>query len=372
MQIIDSGLVFDSTAVEGPLQVCSFTSLFQKRDGTLLTSFRRGSAKDSADGNGIVCESTDEGATWSVISEGFVTDFEGTPGEVRSAELAELDDGRLLAVLGWVDRSAGDGTLRDAESDAMNPMHLLQEYSADGGRTWGDRRVLKREAVLSGPVVRLPGRGWLVTSEFSHGQTETTEWFHGAYAHLSEDGERFETTVDVVDEDPDIFYYDQRQRPCPRSGRPVACFWTYDNRAAADIEMHMAWGDAGSLTWETPRSMGLAGQIAMPIPLEDGRLLAFYVHRHEPGSLRLVVSNDEGQAWDAENELVVYESAGAREQGIDVETTYDEFWEAMGTWSFGHPTAAVLADGSLLLVYYAGPDESCLSVHWARVDISPS
>ena len=70
--------------------------------------------------------------------ERIVTDFEGTPGEVRSAELAELDDGRLLAVLGWVDRSAGDGTLRDAESDAMNPMHLLQEYSADGGRTWGD------------------------------------------------------------------------------------------------------------------------------------------------------------------------------------------------------------------------------------------
>ena len=41
----------------------------------------------------------------------------------------------------------------------------------------------------------------------------------------------------------------------------------------------------------------------------------------------------------------------------------------MGTWSFGHPTASVLPDGSLLLVYYAGADETCLSIHWARVEV---
>ena len=157
MQITNTGLIFDSTAVEGPLRVCSFTSLLRLSSGTLLASFRRGSAKDSADGNIVVCESTDEGASWSVISEGFESTFEGLPGEIRSAELAELDDGRLLAVGGWVDRSEGSGVLRDAETDSMPPMHMLQDYSSDGGRTWGERRVLKRDAVLSGPVMRLPG-----------------------------------------------------------------------------------------------------------------------------------------------------------------------------------------------------------------------
>jgi hypothetical protein len=369
MQVTDSGLIFDATAVEGPLRVCSFTSLLRLDSGTLLASFRRGSAKDSADGNVVICESTDEGANWSVISEGFETTFEDLPGEFRSAELAELDDGRLLAVGGWVDRSDGGGVLRDAETDLMPSLHLLQDYSSDGGRTWGERRVLKRDAVLSGPVMRLPGRGWVVTSEFSHPGTPERERFHGAYAHFSADGETFDTMVDVVDENPDLFFYDQRQKLCPRTGRPVAMYWTYDNRAEADIEMHMAWGDAEALTWQSPRSTGMAGQIAMPIPLEDGRLLAFYVHRHEPGSLRLVASHDEGQSWDTGNELVVYASSGPGEQGISAETTYDEFWDAMGTWSFGHPTVAVLGDGSLLLAYYAGPDESCLSVHWARVEV---
>jgi len=369
MQVTDTGLIFDATAVEGPLRVCSFTSLLRLDSGTLLASFRRGSAKDSADGNAVICESTDEGANWSVISEGFETTFEGLPGEFRSAELAELADGRLLSVGGWVDRSGGGGVLRDAETDSMPSLHLLQDYSSDGGRTWGERRVLKRNAVLSGPVMRLPDRGWLVTSEFSHPGTPERERFHGAYAHFSADGETFDTRVDVVDENPDLFFYDQRQKLCPRTGRPVAMYWTYDNRAEADIEMHMAWGDAETLTWEPPRSTGMAGQIVMPIPLEDGRLLAFYVHRHEPGSLRLVASHDEGQSWDTGNELVVYASSGSGEQGISEETTYDEFWDAMGTWSFGHPTVAVLGDGSLLLAYYAGPDESCLSVHWARVEV---
>ena len=322
-----------------------------------------------ADGNVIICESIDEGASWSVISEGLESMFEGLPGEIRSAELAELDDGRLLMVGCWVDRSDGSGVLRDIETDSMPSMHMLQDYSGDGGRAWGERRVLKRDAILSGPVMRLPGRGWLATSEFSHPRTPHRERLHGAYAHFSADGETFKAMVDVVDENPDIFFYDQRQKICPRTGRPVVMYWTYDNRAAADIEMHMAWGNAKTLAWQTPYSMGMAGQIAMPIPLEDGRLLAFYVHRHEPGSLRLVASHDEGRNWDRENELVIYSSSGPGEQGISAETTYDEFWEAMGTWSFGHPTAVVLGEGSLLLAYYAGPDESCLSVHWARVEV---
>jgi len=369
MKIVDKGLVFDAGAGEGSLRVATFTSLLQRRDGSQLVSFRCGSGKDSSDGNVVICESTDQGSSWSVISNRFESSFEGLAGEIRGAELAELDDGRLLAVQAWVDRSAGDRPLRDAATDTLPTMHMLLGYSSDGGRTWGQRRALQRDAVLSGPVVRLPGRGWLVTSEFSHPRTSDRDRFHGAYAHFSADGDNFESIVDVVDENPDIFYYDQRQRVCPVTGRLVAMFWTYDNRAEADIEMHLAWGDAGSLTWETPRSMGMSGQIAMPIPLEDGRLLAFYVHRHEPGSLRLVVSSDDGRTWDTQHELVVHANRGRAEQGILVETTYDEFWEAMGTWSFGHPAAVVLPDGSLLLVYYAGPEPTCLSVHWARVEI---
>ena len=92
MNIIDRGLVFDSAGSEGPLRVCSFTSLLRLSNGKLLTSFRRGSGKDTSDGNVVICESNDEGANWSMISQGFDTTFEGVVGEIRSAELAELAD----------------------------------------------------------------------------------------------------------------------------------------------------------------------------------------------------------------------------------------------------------------------------------------
>ena len=41
----------------------------------------------------------------------------------------------------------------------------------------------------------------------------------------------------------------------------------------------------------------------------------------------------------------------------------------MAKWSFGHPSATVLDDGTVLLAYYAGEDETNLSVCWARVKV---
>ena len=64
MRITATGLVFDSSTVDGPLRVCSFCSLLQRENGTLLVSFRRGSSKDSDDGNVVICESTDCGSSW--------------------------------------------------------------------------------------------------------------------------------------------------------------------------------------------------------------------------------------------------------------------------------------------------------------------
>ncbi len=53
-------------------------------------------------------------------------------------------------------------------------------------------------------------------------------------------------------------------------------FWTYDRQDEVDVDIHLAWGDTNTLTWEEPFSIGIRGQLAAPIPLRDGRLLAFY------------------------------------------------------------------------------------------------
>jgi len=115
---------------------------------------------------------------------------------------------------------------------------------------------------------------------------------------------------------------------------------------------------------------GICGQIAAPIPLADGRLLAFYVHRRAPGSMRLVLSEDAGATWDTAHELVVYDSTAGRERGVDDEHEYSQYWDDMNAWTFGHPAGVALADGSVLLAYYGGPHNKCLSARWARITVS--
>jgi hypothetical protein len=54
---------------------------------------------------------------------------------------------------------------------------------------------------------------------------------------------------------------------------------------------------------------------------------------------------------------------------------FGDYWADMSIWTFGHPAAVVLgdsdhrADDAVLVAYYAG-DETSMSIHWVRIDVS--
>lgn len=164
-----------------------------------------------------------------------------------------------------------------------------------------------------------------------------------------------------------LFYYDQRQAFCPKTNRLISAFWTYDRTAEKDVGIHISQGDPVALEWQTPAPTGITGQIAQPIPLPDGRLLLFYVDRTPPGSMRLLASEDSGSTWKSSSELVVYRHGGAQHRAAEGKGGYASLWDDMAKWSFGHPAVVVLDEGTVLLTYYAGPDERCLSIHWAMI-----
>ena len=370
MKVIDEGCVFDAERAAGPRKVCFCTSFRLARSGIILATFRLGSTKDSADGNCLVAQSPDCGRTWEIITNGFERIVAGAPGEIRVCELAELNDGALLAFLLWVDRSSGK-TLYNGATDRVLPTKLVMTRSEDQGRTWNPYKTLTTGSLggpaLSGPTVHIPGKGWLVPFEnFQPGKGT-----HSAHALFSSDGKSFDRILQVA-RDPSnrLWFFDQRHAWCPTTRRLVAMFWTYDRTTERDVDVHIAWGDPENLTWEAPFSTGLQGQVAQPIPLPDGRLLAFYVHRHAPPSLRLIVSEDGGKTWDRSGETAIYESGGGKQKGLNGESDYAQYWDDMLTnWNFGHPTGVVLNDGTVLLGYYAGNDAKCLSAWWARVQI---
>ena len=50
----------------------------------------------------------------------------------------------------------------------------------------------------------------------------------------------------------------------------------------------------------------------------------------------------------------------------DYKSFFDLSAGDMAKWSFGHPAAVVLDPQTLLLAWYAGVDETRLSLRWAR------
>ena len=104
MQLLAEGTVFRGTAGTPTASNC-FTAIASLADGSLLTSWRAGSRKDSADGQVLLSRSTDGGRNWSPPEPFCAGPWVRQPVEVRYAPITVLGDGRLLAVVLCVDRS---------------------------------------------------------------------------------------------------------------------------------------------------------------------------------------------------------------------------------------------------------------------------
>ena len=372
MRILQEGYVICADEMSGSRKSHIFPCLCQLSSGTILLTCRRGSDKHSADGNCLLSRSADGGQSWQIICDRFDPSVRGVHGEIRAATLAELDDGTVLAFLSWIDRTGG-AELYDDQKDTIAPSHLLLARSRDGGRSFSEHHVLPAGGAkcpaLCGPAIRVPGKGWLIPFEKQEPEYGGGPSVHAAEALFSSAGHDFDTVVPVARDGQDrLFFYDQRQDISP-AGQPVAAFWTYDRQSERDTDIHLAWGDAESLTWQQPVATGLQGQVAAPIALPDGQLALFYVHRHPPCSMRLVLSPDGGKTWDRQQELIVYAKQTGPEHGMDGKGGYDSLWDDMAVWTFGHPAAVLIEEQTLLLVYYAGENERCLSIRWARIRI---
>ena len=155
-----------------------------------------------------------------------------------------------------------------------------------------------------------------------------------------------------------------------RVHRPVLDARSGGHSAISTYICDTAVVDGDSVAAAPIRETTIPGQIAAPLRLDDGRLLAFVVDRGRPGTMTLWCSSDDGETWPTSDRLVVYthDERAAITQGRE-HVDFKQYWEDMGKWSFGHPALRLLADGRLLLAWYAGSPD-CMSLHWARVRVA--
>jgi len=375
MKVIDRGIVYDATQAPRHRRFCAWTCPAVLADGRLLVIFHSGSAKQAPDENVLIRISADQGRTWQTACAGLDTlVVEGKPGSWHSAKISEIEPGHLLGAFWWLDRSDPSLPMCNPETTGTLPCRTFVMDSYDAGHTWVNRREVDfgtfPAVALMGPPLKLANGDIVVYAESWKTYYDASDGRHHAILSVSHDGgHTFDPPV-VVANDPDnvLLFWDQRLTVDPRNGRLIGMFWTHDRVAQQDRNAHIAWGSPDGRTWTYPADAGFAGQIPNPLVLPDGRLLAVYVHRHYPPSLRAILSADYGKTWDVEHELVYYEKQLNREAGMDQKRDMSDYYADMAVWTFGHTEARRLADGTVFVTYYAG-DADSLSVCWVRLQV---
>jgi hypothetical protein len=375
MKLEARGLVYDARNRPADERCACFVGLCPLRSGAVLCSFQRGPRKHAATSTIHLCRSHDDGATWNDLPVRFESVFGGVPGSLSSGELVEVEPRRLLLFTTWFDRQEPARPLFDPVTEGILRSKQLMAVSTDDGESWELWQEVPTPGLTgcasTGPVLRWAdgtiGYPFESFKEFD----DPRPGRHAAWLLLSQNGGRTFADPLLVAQHPEhrLYYWDQRLCTGRSEGEFLALFWTHDRELKKDRTVHLRRSTLADDLHGTPvTATTIPGQIAAPLLLDDGRLLAFVVNRGRPGAMTLWQSSDGGATWPADQALIVHthDEKALLSQGAE-NIDFKQYWEDMGKWTFGHPAIRPLDNGRVLLAFYAGTPD-CLNVHWARVD----
>jgi hypothetical protein len=371
VRLVGSGVI--SEAERGTARaVAKQCHLVGYPNGEILVTYRVGAASDSEQGNGEIRRSTDGGRTWGPAETPWETSFDGRRGTIYAPSLTLLGGERLLACILWVDREAFPGAvLFNPQTEGCLPMKILLADSGDRGRTWTPWREVRTPAdvgppSLTSPIRRLKSGRLLLSIESNKDYLDTSKWFQRVvYLYSSDEGVTWTPPVTAC-QDPTgrIRNWDQRVNVAP-DGRLVTYTWTYDSDAVLYGDIHRRISADEGVTWTDAEPLGITDQAGHPAILPDGRVVLPWVDHFETFSLRARMAASIDDDFDDSTEVVLYQAPSAvAGEGTDG----GEALLAMAGWTFGSPFALPLADGTVLVSAYVGPDDAAVGINWYVLD----
>jgi len=368
------GLICDTSKRSPDQRAAAFVGLQATRGGSIFCSFQIGPSKNSPKSTLLIFRSVDRGVSWRELKCSFNSELGGVPGSYSSGEIVEVEPGRLLLFATWFNRSDPERPLFDPVTRGILHSRNLVAESTDNGDTWSTWRELDlgglKGCSSTGPVLQWADGRIAYPFESYKEFDDPRPASHGAWMLVSRDrGRTFERPYSVArDPEAKIYYWDQRLCAGPAPGEFTGLFWTHDLEHQRDLTVHLRHGSIDRPDDVVITPTAINGQIAAPLWLEDGRLLAFVVDRDKPGTLKLWSSRDRGRTWREALLVYTHEEQAALTQGKE-NINFEQYWADMRKWSFGHPALRSLGGNTVLAAFYAGPPNN-MSIHWARLDVT--
>ena len=376
-------VVYDAAQQPSGARIAFFTGMCRLSSGVCLCGFQVGTGKHSPDSKIQLSRSDDKGESWTIFTPNLATEFHGVPGSMSAPALVEIAAGQLLMFATWFDRSEPERPLFDPVTQGILRSKLLLAESHDDGVTWSAWRELPTSELKgcagTGGVVKWPDGTIAFPFESFKEFDDPQPGHHAAWVMVSRDGGTTFSEPLLIAQHPhnQVYYWDQRLCATDRNRAFVALFWTHDLATQCDLNVHLRRaevtdGETGELKIEGEdiRQTTVPGQIAAPLQLTEGCLAAFVVDRRSPCTMTLWLSHDDGHTWPDQERLVLHtheELAAVTPGGTAVD--FNQYWEDMGKWSFGHPSLLQLDDSRVLCAWYAGTP-TCMSIHCAQVKIT--
>lgn len=372
--VIGGGIVFES-APQTSRSSLAFSSVCVLPSGRWLASCRAARGKiPTRDQHVLLSSSDDEGKSWSTPVAPFSPPLvKNKPGLFRGANLTSLGSGEVLAALMWTDCSDPDADFFNEKTQGILDTRIFLSRSCDSGESWSNPRLMNTTPFnvptpITGPILLGENGEWICQFETNKHYEDLSEWRHSSVLMFSHDEGASWPECSLASKvgDDSIFYWDQRPSVAPDGG-VLNLFWTYDNSHAKYLNIHARESLDGGRSWSEFWDTGVPGQPAPAVFLDDGQRAMVYMDRHGEPLLKMRLSQDHARTWPHETEIVLHRLEAPSQ--IWSKHSMQDAWAEMNSYSMGLPTATLLPDGDILVVFYAGPNSDQTDVRWARVAI---
>ncbi|OHB55212.1 MAG: hypothetical protein A2Y12_09305 [Planctomycetes bacterium GWF2_42_9] len=370
MEIIREGVVFASVPGTDK-QSCAFPGCCVLPNGRWIVSFRVASKKDNVSDQRVMFSySDDQGKNWSEPYMPFQRrPVDGKDGCFRAAYLSSFGGKRVSAAIFWIDATDLARPFFNEKNGGLIDTRLFISWSEDCGETWSDPSIVDTmpynvPTPVTGYCLNMPNGEIACQFETYNEYDATCPWKFRSVMMFSSDGGRTWPRHVVVLPAERIYGWDQRISLL-KDGSLIDMFWTYDNVTSTYLNIHSCKSVDGGYTWSKLWDTGIPGQPGLALSTLDGRLVVPYVDRTNSPAIRMRESQDDGRTWSKISEITLYDPS--IECQTLVKKQMNDVWIELEKYSVGLPAPAILPDGKMLIVYYAGVDKDRTDIRWVLV-----